>query len=150
MNNDRLKCRYWHKPTNRYLRSAKLVYNDGTYTQVGTKQTSEWCYQSYIVAEYNTFDIVVEQCTGLTDNNGDLIFEGDIICTNDKTAGVVKFGKYGGNDWEGWHFGYYIDWLRYADIKNRKPTLRKDFWFWVEHREIEIIGNIHQNKELLK
>lgn len=125
MNNDRFKCRYWHKPTNRYLRSAKLVYNDGTYTQVGTKQTSEWCCQSYIVAEYNTFDIVAEQCTGLTDKNGKLIFEGDIVTDSERVGYITWFDERGAWGVTGFLFG-------------RNPD------------RLEIIGNIHQNKELLK
>lgn len=128
--NDRIKFRFWSKTHEKYVYRIPVWEN-------GSLLTME-----------KPDDIIPEQCTGLKDNNGRLIFEGDIICTNDKTVGVVKFGKYGGNDWEGWHFGYYIDWLRYADINSRKPTLRKDFWFWVKQREIEIIGNIHQNKEL--
>ncbi len=142
LNKNRLEFRAFHKPTHRlfnvYTFSKDFVFEE-TIDGIGTSETNPAKFK----------DCIIEQCTGLKDNNGRLIFEGDIICT-DKTVGVVKLGKYGGNDWEGWHFGYYIDWLRYADINNRKPTLRKDFWFWVEHREIEIIGNIHQNKELLK
>lgn len=138
--NDRIKFRFWSKTHAKYVYCASL--ND----LLVSDRIPVWENGNLLTME-KPDDIIPEQCTGLTDNNGDLIFEGDIICTNDKTVGVVKLGQYGGNDWEGWHFGYYIDWLRYADINNRKPTLRKDFWFWVEHRAIEIIGNIHENRK---
>lgn len=131
--NDRFKFRVWNDTAKKYLLMPEThcIPEHGFYLD---------CME----------DEVIEQCTGLKDANDKLVFEGDIISTKNDTVGVVKFGQYGGNDWDGWHFGYNIDWVRYTDIKNRRPTLRKDFWFWVEQREIEIVGNIHENPELLE
>lgn len=48
MENSRFKFRFWYKPKNRYINTEKLVLNDGTYTQVGTKQMNNGTYCSYI------------------------------------------------------------------------------------------------------
>ncbi len=135
MNNDRFKCRYWHKPTNRYLRSAKLVYNDGTYTQVGTKQTPDGCCHSYIVAEHNTFDVVPEQCTGLKDKNGNLIYEGDIVFLNGEKWQVV---------WVDEDCAFFLSSLKETYQQPIYPDL------YIMADDFKVIGNIHNNKELLK
>lgn len=76
------------------------------------------------------------QCTGLKDKNDKLIFEGDIIKSDD-AIGIVKFGKYK-NDF---HFGYYIHWINY-------PNLRPELGFW--NGSSDVIGNIFANPEMLE
>ncbi len=68
--NDRFLCRFWNNKTRAYVNSNKLIYNDGSYTQVGKKQMADGHYHPYIVNEYNSDFIVQEQCTGLKDKNG--------------------------------------------------------------------------------
>ncbi len=86
--------------------------------------------------------------TGLKDNNGKKIFEGDIVkCTNanyayDFTA-VVLFG----NPSCGYTWGFQLQQIGDAGA-------RDDILFWVDMEEtgafIEVVGNIHDNPELLK
>lgn len=95
------------------------------------------------VKKYRLDSGVLMQMTFLLDNKGHVLYEDDIICTTDNIIGVVKFGDYGCNEWEGWHHGLYIDWTC------KKYGLRKDIGFWTKNREIERIGNIHENPELL-
>lgn len=68
------------------------------------------------------------QFTGLLDKNGTRIFEGDIICDLDGDVEVVKFVK----------SRYYYPFVDSYD----------HLW-WVED-ECEIVGNVHDNPELLE
>jgi hypothetical protein len=70
------------------------------------------------------------QCTGLKDKNGKLIYEGDIIDIGD---------------------GYYEDYPRYQEVKYSHgcfhPFNCSDYGH--EPDEVEVIGNIYENPELL-
>nr|DAW98843.1 MAG TPA: YopX protein [Caudoviricetes sp.] len=80
----------------------------------------------------------VGQCTGLEDKNGKLIFEGDIV--SDKESGL--FGKVISatteNGFDGMA-GFMVD-----DVDDGLQNYN-GFWYLVE-----VIGNIHDNPELLE
>lgn len=133
--NDRFKCRFWHKSKNRYINTEKLVLNDGTYTQVGTKQMNNGTYCSYIVNEYNTSDIIPEQCIGLKDKNGKLIYEGDLIKEPaNKYPLEIYYNK---GVWQT---------REYRKNGNNEQLL----YVLINCYGVEIIGNIHENKDLLE
>lgn len=96
----------------------------------------------------------VGQYTGLTDKNGTKIFEGDIfryntIAKNERVAyGIVEYQ----NTYEQYRVhnpcGYVIHWERNNPTA---ATLREDLPFWCgDFSNGEVIGNIHDNPDLLE
>ena len=86
----------------------------------------------------------IGQYTGLTDKNGNKIFEGDIVKNNRKEISVVTYGRhnigccgccYDSHD----SVGFYL--------KDEFGHAESDEDVWTD---VEIIGNIHDNPELLE
>ena len=103
----------------------EMPVND--YFKSNGKEVTRWDFQQY---------------TGLKDKSGKEIYEGDIICFRPKgyygycnRHGAVvyddKLGK--------WHFGY----------GNGSSTRKHSYTFKSVH-DIEVLGNIHENPELLE
>jgi len=85
--------------------------------------------------DYEVIPETVGQFTGLKDKNGVEIYEGDVIYVNDygvKINGVIIRDEV--------RTGFKIDWTKRTDF-NEVIHVRID--------KIEVIGNIHQNPELL-
>ena len=90
------------------------------------------------IEKHVVYTDTIGQYTGLTDKNGKKIFEGD-ICRNTKTGEIVSV------KWHGTMAGYV--WSR------RKEGCAHLFDFGELFRcfdKYEVIGNIHDNPELLK
>ena len=86
---------------------------------------------------YHVLPETVGQYTGLKDKNGTRIFEGDILSAHFDDA----FPDEETRGWVCWHdYGWHIR------IGAHLDTLESD---WVSHY-FEIIGNIHDNPELLE
>lgn len=90
----------------------------------------------------------VGQYTGLTDKNGTKIFEGDILQTittdtNEERKALVGFGEFVDINNDDEYLGFYVE---FCDIKTTITQLlledTKD--------DFDIVGNIHDNPELLK
>ena len=85
------------------------------------------------VEKFPVYTDTVGQFTGLTDKNGKKIFEGDIVQGKDRLEKHLEV------------FGY-------IDHKNGSFVITGDFmthYRWLDY-EVEVIGNIHDNPELLE
>lgn len=82
---------------------------------------------------------VVEQYTGIDDMNGVEVYEGDIIKFH-----VVMLSP----DDKVWYVKYYPEY-GYSIMLNRGSLLRQEYWASGDKHTIEVIGNIHEDEELL-
>jgi uncharacterized phage protein (TIGR01671 family) len=115
--------------------------------KVWNKKSNEWCGTigvnetiSHNELEYDTDDLVFVQYTGLTDNNDDPIYEGDIL-KNHYDVGNNIIGQV---LYESDHGGYIFQWKRKGRGQDYK-NLNCDVAF-----ESVIVGNIFEHSELLK
>ena len=88
---------------------------------------------SYIGRHQKVDPNTICQYTGLTDKNGNKIWENDVV--KEESCGYVGVVKY--VDCE-----YLIDW-------NDFPYIRRDMMFWVKERGLKVIGTKFDNPELL-
>lgn len=85
------------------------------------------------------------QYTGLTDKNGNKIWENDIVKYHfGEEVAPIRFGEYQScfDSAKTAHIGFYVDW-------NNNKALRKDLGYWVNMIDCNVIGNIFDNPELL-
>ena len=98
--------------------------------------------------EYEVIPETVGQFTGLTDKNGNKIFEGDIISataldTEGEQRAVVCFGNFIDENNDDEYIGFFIE---FDSIKTTVTQLSMEEC----KNRIEVIGNIYDNKELLE
>ena len=126
MMNDRFKFRVWDNVNNRYVNKGVLLR----------------CGELAIPTMKNDYDMnpvdgryFIEQSTGLKDKNGKLIYEGDIVKGSN--------GSINGQEWEFTHVVKWNDKLHRIVL----PDFESDE-DWSHY--YNVIGNIHENSELLK
>ena len=114
--------------------------DDDACVEVCADGKKEWYYRDW--ATYKEKDWTLEQYTGLKDSNGTEIYEGDIVKVRD--------------DWE--LFGFMAGEIRpivfkaggfrLALAKGRASNNALGHWL-EDGKDVEVIGNIHENPELL-
>ena len=78
--------------------------------------------------------IKIMQYTGLKDRNEREIYEGDVVRLDDKYNGLIAWDL---GRWQSVMYLHDLDIERYFDL-------------YITHSNLEIIGNIYENPELLK
>ena len=125
-----LEFRAWWKDTKRFLDCDEWYM-----TCSGAK------YLHYAVMPYKDDNFIIEQYTGLKDKNGQKIYEGDIV-----TFLVERFNNVTlGFESEDWHTAV-VEWNQDDACYS---FMVRDVPFSVRY-EAEVIGNIHENQELLE
>ena len=81
----------------------------------------------YEFAEKESY--ILMQCTGLKDKKGKLIYEGDVVKDDNDAL-------------------YYVKWV--YDSWQLFPCTQNNYTIGIVDDEIEVVGNIYENKELLE
>lgn len=132
MNTDRLKFRVFDKRANKYISARNLFVDGNGDLKVHEVHWGVWDAQARCngFRKPNTGYLVIEQCTGLKDANGKLVYEGDIIGM--PFTPVVK--------WD-----YSRSCFVFDDGNPQPPLVNRAIL-----QMCLVIGNIHENPELLE
>ena len=139
-----IKFRVWDKVLNQYVKGL-AVFGNGTIIHVGQDLDETYLVANEnIIVEQHPENLIIEQFTGLKDENGKSIYENDLIkyIAEDGDYFVAPV-KYMNN--EGYPaFDIPIEYIPdgYYFESNVLST-------GVVEEAIKVIGNIHNNKDLL-
>jgi uncharacterized phage protein (TIGR01671 family) len=114
-----------------YIYPSRIIEDDGHHIRLDTDEP--W----WVIPE------TVGQYTGLKDDNGDPIFQGDIVRDQFRNIGVVKYS----DRFLDWRIRFYKGWDRLTKAKEHGARM----FDWVYPKMcLKIIGNIHDAPELLE
>lgn len=135
MNTDRFKFRVWHEESKKFymdIRDELFVGLDGN-IYFASVSSRELLFKH---EETRKCHYILEQCTGIKDQSGKLIYEGDVVeyyvpMADENYQGVVTF-----DDDEDTASGYYI------------KGNREGWQSYLEGSHCRVIGNIHEQETM--
>lgn len=142
--NDRLRFRAWDKRLKKFTHEVTDCgkWNNKAFNPYRYEEVYPFCELDYLNGIELLFDryskcIIIEQCTGLKDKNGKLIYEGDIVHYIKNTHTGIGGDRYAKVFW-------------YTDAQCFAIETSMGDYYNLNDFELEIVGNIHENKELLE
>lgn len=123
MTKDRFRFRAWDPVKKEYYDEFFLMAN------------GNGAIYSPVEEEGNEDRLIIEQCTGIKDANGKLVFEGDIIFINGEKWRVI---------WNDEDCAFFFSNLKEVYHQPIFPD------FYTMASDFEVIGDIHENPELMK
>ena len=137
---DRFKFRVWLKDSEQYVEEEA---SECHINHNGELICGDWVDDGYCghYDYFNDDEVIIEQCTGLKDRNGKLIYEGDIL------GGL--YGAY--IKWCPKHCGYGL-FYSYGNQDHCMHCEGDVIWDEVteDDGQFEVVGNIHENADLLE
>jgi len=123
-----IKFRAWSKKEEKYYNEVGfhrsiIMWNDGYKKDAMGALTVAPVFENYIIEQY----------TGLKDKNGKEVYEGDIIKADIREYSIMTMGV----------IVYSNDLTSYCNLNDGGFTML------MRLRDIKIIGNIHENPELI-
>lgn len=116
-------------------REIKFRAWDDAIIHIMPQMAGPFMIKDSVLASYANINAPLMQYTGLKDKNGVEIYEGDIVLLPDQGEysfkAQVKWGDY---EW-------YMDDVHFREVYNFAD---------IDSTELEVIGNIYENSELLK
>ena len=113
------------------------------YARLGTSEEQASIADKMTAYHTPVIPETVGQYTGLTDKNGTRIFEGDIVKITGFHTTAIAAVKYGSPSEKSTSWGWYFD-------DNHGHTYHLESQAFCRDYNAIIIGNIHDNPELLK
>ena len=131
-----IKFRAWDKKNKKMKEVEEINWKKGLLWRDGDGIGKVW-----IPNIDGSKDVELIEYTGLKDKNDKEIYEGDIIRDDNEGGGITKVELNNGC-WE--------IWVSYDEPSGTLSGIRFGYWISDAMNKVEIIGNIYENKELLK